>query len=237
MNTAAAALKGAGKDQWNDLLKKTIAASPQQKAWTDSAIVFWDKRNRPDIAAAYARKSAELSGNAKDWIYAGQRFYYAVRFVQDPAEVAALYSNAIASLQKGLQLDPRNVDAKIDLASCYVEGTSDPMKGIGMLRELEKTDSNNVKLQMAFAAFSARSQQWDKAIRRLEKVLEIDSTYIMGWLDLADAYERNGQIEESIKALENFVQRTDDVMAKTTISEYIIKLKKSQPQKAEGQNK
>ncbi len=40
------------------------------------------------------------------------------------------------------------------------------MKGIALLRDVEKTDSNNVKLQLTFAFFSVKSQQWDKAIKR-----------------------------------------------------------------------
>ena len=58
-----------------------------------------------------------------------------------------------------------------------MEDGKDPMKGIGLLREVEKTDSNNVKLQLTFAFFSVKSQQWDKAIKRFNKVLIIAVSY------------------------------------------------------------
>jgi tetratricopeptide (TPR) repeat protein len=227
VNNAVMALKGQNKTNWNLLTNKISGATGQQKkSLLDSAVVFWDNLNRPDISAEFAKSGAEVSNLAKDWIYAGQRFYYSVRFVKDPAEHPVLYSNAIECLEKGLKLDPANIDAKIDLAACFVEGSPDPMKGIGLLREIEQIDSNNVKLQMNFAMFSARSGQWDRAIKRYKKVLELQPDFIEGWLNLADAYEQNGQIEECVKALEKFTKLTDDPMAKTTINEYIIKLKR-----------
>jgi tetratricopeptide (TPR) repeat protein len=228
VSNAVMSLKGPQKTSWEELTKKISSLQgAEKKSWLDSAVLFWDKLRRPDIAAVYARDGAEASNAAKDWFYSGERFYFAVRFTQDQAEQQALYSSAIKSYEQGLKLDPNNTDAKINLAACYVEGTADPMKGIAMLKEIEQTDSNNVKLQLNFAMFSVRSQQWDKAIRRYEKVLQIDSTYIEAWLHLADAYESSGKIPESINALENFAKRTDDPMAKTTISEYILQLKKS----------
>lgn len=127
--------------------------------------------------------------------------------------------------ENGLKLEPENAEAKIMLASCYVEGSSDPMKGVSMLREIEKTDSNNVTLQLNFAFFSVKSQQWDKAIRRFEKVLEIDSTYIEAYLHLADAYEQQGKKEKTIEVLEKYKSKTDDVLARQEIEKYIEQLK------------
>jgi tetratricopeptide (TPR) repeat protein len=214
--------------QWTEIQKNTLALSGAEKTrWLDSASAFWDSQSRPDIASVFSRKKAENTGAAKDWIFAGQRFYYSVRFVKDESEKPALYSNAIASLEKGIQLDPGNTDAKIDLAACMVEGTQDPMKGITMLREIEKTDSMNLKLQLSFAMFSANSGQWDRAINRFKKVLQIDSNYIEAYLHLADAYEQTGELEKTIEALEKYAAKTDDLLARTTIKEYIIKLKKN----------
>ena len=127
--------------------------------------------------------------------------------------------------QSGLKIEPNNSEAKIMLASCYVEGSNDPMKGISMLREIEKTDSNNVTLQLNFAFFSVKSQQWDRAIRRFEKILEIDSTYIEAYLHLADAYEQMGKKDKTIEMLEKYKVRTDDALARQEIEKYIQQLK------------
>ncbi len=188
----------------------------------DSLISFWDKNKRPDIAAFYFEKKA---ASATDWFKAGDRYYYSVRFIKDPDEMPVLYSSAMRCYEKGLKLEPNNTEAKIMLASCMVEGSADPMKGITLLREIEKTDSNNVTLQLNFAFFSVRSQQWDKAVKRFEKVIQIDSTYIEAYLHLADAYEQMGQKNKTIEALEKYKSKTDDALSKEEIGKYIEQLK------------
>ena len=193
----------------------------------DSLVAFWDKNKRPDIASFYFEKKASGINKAVDWLKAGDRYYYSVRFIKDPEETPLLYSSAMRCYEKGLKLEPNNTEAKIMLASCLVEGSPDPMKGITMLREIEKTDSNNVTLQLNFAFFSVRSQQWDKAIKRFEKVIQIDSTYIEAYLHLADAYEQSGQINKTIEMLEKYKSRTDDAMTREEIGKYIEQLKQT----------
>jgi tetratricopeptide (TPR) repeat protein len=193
----------------------------------DSLIRFWDKAKRPDIASYYFEKTAAKSNSALNWFKAGDRYYYSIRFVKDVNEIPALYQSAMRCYESGLKLEPDNTDGKIMLAACYVEGSQDPMKGITMLREVEKTDSNNVKLQLNFAFFSAKSQQWDKAIARFEKVLKIDPNYIEAYLHLADAYEQQGDKTKTIEMLEKYVSNTNDAAAADEIKKYIQQLKEN----------
>ncbi|MGZ4097254.1 MAG: tetratricopeptide repeat protein [Bacteroidia bacterium] len=192
----------------------------------DSVAVFWDKMKRPDLASVYVEQQARLSNKAADWFKAGNRYYYSIQFTQDKTEAPLLYQCAIRCFSKGLKLEPNNADAKIMLASCYVEGTGNPMEGISMMKEIEKTDSNNVKLQLSFAFFSVKSGQLDKAITRFNKVLAIDSNYIEAYLHLADAYEQQGNTEKTIEVLEKYRSKTTDVTAKVEIEKYIQQLKK-----------
>jgi len=99
------------------------------------------------------------------------------------------------------------------------------MKGIGMLKEVEKTDSNNVNLQLNFAFFSEKSGQWDRAIARFQKVLRIKPDFIEAYLHLADAYQQKGDKLKAIESLEKYVTLVDDVTIKTEIQDYINKLK------------
>lgn len=222
---AVASLNANGARSEFDALLKQAAGSP---AGLDSLVRFWDRNKRPDMAAYYTEKIASQEKTAKGWIKAGDRYYYSIQFVRDNAEVPALYNKAIACYTEGLKLDPSNIDAKIQLASCYVDGSPNPMKGIGMLREVEKTDSNNVKLQMNFAFFSVKSGQYDKAIVRFEKVLAIDPSYIEAYLHLADAYEQQGNKAKTIEMLEKYVSLTPDLMARQEVKKYIDQLKSKQ---------
>lgn len=192
----------------------------------DSVSVFWDKMKRPDLASVYTEQKAVSTNKAEDWFKAGNRYYYSVQFTQDKTEVPILYQCAIRCFSKGLELEPGNTDAKIMRASCYVEGTPDPMQGITLLKAIEKTDSNNVKLQLNFAFFSVKSGQLDKAIVRFNKVLAIDSNYIEAYLHLADSYEQQGKTDKTIEVLEKYCSKTNDATAKLEITKYIQQLRK-----------
>jgi tetratricopeptide (TPR) repeat protein len=191
----------------------------------DSLSAFWDRLKRPDLASVYAEEQAKAENTAAAWFKAGNRYYYAVQFSKDKTEIPVLYQCAMRCFNKGLTLEPNNTDARIMLASCYVEGSADPMEGINRLRQIEKTDSNNVKLQLTFAFFSVKSGQLDRAIARFNKVLSADSTYIEAYLHLADAYEQLGETENTIKALEAYAARTPEVTARNEINKYIQQLK------------
>lgn len=210
--------------QKQDAYLKNAAGSDKLK-WLDSLTGFWDKVKRPDVASYYVEKKAAVTGKAPDWFKAGDRYYYSLRFVENQEEVPSLYASAERCYEKGLKLDSANMDGRIMLAACYVEDGADPMKGIGMLREIEKTDSNNVKLQLNFALFSVKSKQWDRAIRRFQKVLQIDSTYIEAYLHLADAYEQQGDKAHTIEMLEKYVASTNDITSRQEVKKYIQQLK------------
>jgi predicted Zn-dependent protease len=204
--------------------KKQSDSLVSQKAF-DSLVPFWDKLKRPDLASFYLEQTAKRVNSPASWFNAGNRYYYAVQFCEDKSEVPLLYQCAMRCMSKTLALNPKNSDAKILLASCYVEGTQSPMDGITLLKEVEKNDSNNVKLQLAFAFFSVRSGQLDKAIVRFKKVLRVDSNYIEAYLHLADAYERQGITVKTIEMLERYSAKTPDITAKMEIDKYIEQLK------------
>jgi tetratricopeptide (TPR) repeat protein len=194
----------------------------------DSLVANWNKLKRPDIASYYFEQGVlKNSSTSEGWLKSGNRYYYSVQFTEDKSEVSVLYQCAMRCFSKSLKLNPKNYEAKIMLASCYVEGTESPMDGITLLREVEKADSNNVKLQLAFAFFSVRSGQLDKAIARFNKVLMIDSTNIETYLHLADAFERQGQTLNTIDVLQKYSAKTPDVTAKIEVDKYIQQLKTS----------
>ncbi len=223
LNMAVKVLKEDQKATYNQLL----SSASQSKADTAYIVVaqFWDKLKRPDFAAYFTEKAADKQQTSIAFEKAGDRYYYSSQFVKDNNEIGMLYQCAMRCYQKSLEKNKGNVNAKIQLAACYVEGSSDPMKGIALLKEVEKTDSNNIKLQLTFAFFSSKSQQWDKAIKRFEKVLIIDPLYIEAYLHLADAYEQQGQKDKTIEMLEKYASVTDDAMAKQEVKKYIEQLK------------
>ena len=209
-----------------DKMEEALKTSPDKKAAFEAMIGMWDSVRQPVIAAYYMEQAALASPVEKNWMEAGNRYYGSTRFAPE-TERPMLYGKAIECFEKALALNPQNTDAKINLGACYVEGTAEPMKGIGMLKEVEKTDSNNVNLQLNFAFFSEKSGQWDKAIGRFQKVLKIQPDFIEAYLHLADAYEQKGDKVNAIESLEKYKSLVDDVTIKTEVQDYINKLKNS----------
>ncbi len=195
-----------------------------EKAY-DSLQHFWLKHKHPEMSALVAERKALASNKADDYFLAGNRYYNAVRFTSDNSAVPVLFQSAIRCFKAGLEKDPSDTDAKIMLASSYVEGSSQPMEGIRLLREVEAVDSSNIKLQLSFAFFSVKSGQLDKAIERFNKVLAIDSNYVEAYLHLADAYEQQQNTEATIEVLRKYMQKTDDITAKLEVAKYIDQLK------------
>lgn len=214
----------ANQKQEMEKLEGTLKTSDNKKLAYENIINQWDSLKQPAVAAYFMEQAAIASPIAKNWMETGNRYYVATRFVKETIR-PVLFSKAIECFEKTLQLEPKNIEAKINLGACYVEGSAEPMKGIGMLKEVEKTDSNNVNLQLNFAFFSEKSGQWDKAIERFEKVLKIQPDFIETYLHLADAYTQKGDTVKTIESLKKYVSLVDDITIKTEIQDYINKLK------------
>lgn len=193
----------------------------------DSLSLAWDRLKRPDLASYYLECKAEEQKSASAWLQAGTRYYYAVPFVRDESEQPLLFQRAVFCLDQALRLDSSNNEARLLLASCYVESGKDPMKGIGMLRDMERRDSNNVKVQLNLGLFSVRSGQLDKALERFNKVLRIDPNYIEAYLHLADVYEKMNATGEAIRMLESYQMKSNDPVVKLEVGKYIDQLKNS----------
>ena len=211
-------------------LEEVVKTSPDKKTAFENIINRWDSLNQPAVAAYYMEQAALASPVEKNWKQAADRYYGATRFVNDSESTAAeekalLFSKAIECYEKTIALNPENTDAKINLAACYVEGSSNPMKGIGLLKEVEKTDSNNVNLQLNFAFFSEKSGQWNKAIERFKKVLKIQPDFIEAYLHLADAYKEMGDKKLALENLEKYKNLVDDETIKAEVQDYINQLK------------
>jgi tetratricopeptide (TPR) repeat protein len=203
---------------------------PLEKKSTDTTginklLEFFTTKKMPLASCFYFQKKAELVNTAQIWCDAGNRYFYAVGFVKDKNQVQSLYQSAMACYNKALAKKPGYTEAKIQLASCYVEGSTDPMKGIGMLKEVESADSTNLQVQMVLGAFAVKSGQFDKAEARYQKVLRIKPDYLEAYLFLADVYEKKGEKAKTIETLEKYVSLTPDKEIKEQIKKYIQQLK------------
>lgn len=222
LNMAEKALAPDLKNQLEQLQK----AAQKDIVFSDSLARFWDKQKRPDLASFILEKKAERSNKGADWFTAGNRYYYGVQFVKDETERPLIFQSAIRCYKSGLKFEPNSIDPQIMMASCYLEGgIGSPMDGISILKEIEKKDSNNVKLQLVFAFASVKSNQIDKALARFNKVLQIDPGYIEAYLHLAELYQQMNNVDKAIEMLEAYASKTPDPTEKLEMEKYIKELK------------
>ena len=207
------------KKEYRELEKKTADTTG-----INEMLNFFSDKRMPLASCYYFEKKATLLNTAEAIFEAGNRCFYAVGFVKDKNEIQSLFATAMNCFNRVLQKKPNYTEAKIQLASCYVESSSDPMKGIGMLKELEKSDSNNVKVQMVLGSFAVKSGQLNKAEQRYQKVLKFKPDYLEAYLFLADVYEKKGDKVKTIETLQRYVDLTPDKDSKNQIERYIKQL-------------
>jgi tetratricopeptide (TPR) repeat protein len=194
----------------------------------NAVVEFFNTRKLPVASCFFYQKKAEKINTAKIWCDAGNRYFYSVSFIKDKSQAQSLYQSAMFCYNKSLSIQPDYSPAKIQLASCYVEGSTDPMKGIGMLKEVEQKDTANIEVQMVLGAFAVKSGQLDKAEARYQKVLKIDPEYLRAYLFLADVYEKKGEKNKTLETLEKYVALTPDKEIREQIKKYITQLRSAQ---------
>ena len=143
VDALVSAMSEKAKKEFENLDKKTTDTTG-----INGVIDFFNTKKMPVASCFYYQKKAEKINTAKIWCDAGNRYFYSVGFVKDKNQSKSLYQSAMFCYNKALVIQPNYSAAKIQLASCYVEGSTDPMKGIGMLKEVEKTDTTNIQVQM-----------------------------------------------------------------------------------------
>lgn len=154
--------------------------------WKDSL-----HQNIPYIG--YIGKASRLENSEKSLTFAARNFFETSREIGEPAIKNWMSGEAEALYNMALAINPANDSAKVGLGAVILfSGTHSPMEGIKMIREVEQKDSSNMYAQFMLGYGAVISQQWDKAIERLEKVLRKESENSEAILLLAEAYEQRG---------------------------------------------
>jgi len=179
-----------------------------------------DSIGQPVIGAYYTEKLATLESSPGLWTHAGQQFYdYAALSKENLKDI--LVKQAEQCFNNSLKLDSTYADARVGLGECLVDEGNNPMKGIITIESVLRTDSNNRNAQIALGKFSIRSNQFDKAIYRFNRVLQIDPSYKEAYLFLAQAYEESGNKHEAIVNLKKYRNFAPDSSIKSEIDNYI----------------
>jgi len=159
----------------------------------------WFEYGQPHIAGFYAEQIAEIENTVESWSIAGTS--HAATFKGSFEEKVKNYSfqRAIGAFENAISLDPSDIRSKTNLALCYVERPpqENPMKGILLLLDYDKQYPDNPIILSNLGRLAIQTGQYEKAIQRLEKVIEIAPETKTAYCLLSKAY--NG-IGDKLKA-------------------------------------
>ncbi|MEO8854415.1 MAG: tetratricopeptide repeat protein [Ginsengibacter sp.] len=166
--------------------------------WKDSAGKFLPY-------AYYLSEGSKLDNSEKKLTFAARLILENMKREDEPGKKVWEAQTAATLFEKALQLDPENDDLKVGLGSCYVYGegmignAQQTMKGIQELLQVVRKDSNNMKAQLVLGIGGVISNQYEKAIERLKKVVTFDPHNLEAVSWLADAYAASGDNPNAIK--------------------------------------
>ena len=225
LDSALHSIPDKGRFKVNALLASLEKASGTGKMVIERELVsVLDSFQKPAASAYYMQMLARQTNSKADWTKTAERYYVGSKYYPG---AHVLIDSAMRAYGRVLEMDPNDLNAKTGLGVCYVEGTSNPMQGIGLLQEVLRADSNYVEALLNLGSFAMTSGQYEKAIARFKKVLKLKPDYILLYVQIAEAYEKLGDKPHTIEYLEKYVKMEDDVMLKTSIQNEINKLKNS----------
>jgi tetratricopeptide (TPR) repeat protein len=199
----------------------------QRLAAFDSLSSLWKQSGNLLLHAWCSTQAAQLGKNPSLLLEAGRKNLAASRFMQDDGARRFLLAQAISILEPAVQANPNDRQLKVDLASAYVEGTADPMKGITILREVVQADSTFIPAQIQLALFAMQSGQLEKAERRLRSVLTMNPDFLEAYLYLGQALADQGKKTEAVEVLQDYLKRNKEPWMNDQVKTYIEQINPS----------
>ena len=132
---------------------------------------LWSRNNQPAVAIYYSAKAAKLENSGKKLTFAGQIFLQLMQEEHSPSVQMWEVNEAISCLERSLKLDSTYEDTKLALATAYIEGSGEPMKGVMILRGITAQKPDDIPANMLLGRMSIQSGQFDKAVKRFETIL------------------------------------------------------------------
>ena len=173
-----------------------------------------------DSAVYYTETAAQLNPSEVYWLRAGEVCYEALSFAVDKGRAERFGERTRFYFQKILDSSPARLDLKSKVAMTFVS-TSNPMKGIMMLREVLEEDPDNQEAISNLGILSLQSGQYDRAIERFEKLIELDPEDIQAQVFLGVSYKEAGRRADARAQLEKVLGLTSDSSILATVESYL----------------
>jgi tetratricopeptide (TPR) repeat protein len=182
--------------------------SQQEKAFSQLASFWSDSMDNHELYVFYIYKAAMLVNSEKNLTFAARQILADFRNEPDAAKRGWKAEQAIALVEKAIELNPGNDSLKVDLGACYVFGkgmagdAQETMKGVQQLLQVVKKDSMNMQAQLVLGIGGVISTQYGKAVERLQKVIQAEPQNNEAIYWLAEAYAGQGDKANAVKWFE-----------------------------------
>ena len=214
----------------NSISRGDVAAQ-QIKVYNQLASFWADSIHQQEIYIFYTSRSAKLVNSEKNLTFAAQLMIADLRNESDPAKRGWKAEQAIELFEQAIQLNPNNANLQVGLGSCYVFGKGmvgnpqETMKGIQQLLQVVRKDSLNMQAQLVLGIGGVISNQFDKAIDRLNNVLKYEPSNLEAISWLADAYAGKGDKPNALKWYEISKRMVNNPVYTKEVNERIKMLK------------
>lgn len=209
----------------NRLKARYLSGLPEEKnaIFADSLAILYNQAGLFDSAAWYAERAMTFFKTDESLLKAGNAYYDAYTFALNAEKQQAMAEKTRALLEQVLEKNPKNPDAKIKIAMTYF--SSNPPKGVGMMREVLADDPKNQLALFNMGMLSIQSQQYPKAVDWLEKLSAVNEKHIQGQLLLGVAYLNLGQKEKARQQFDKVKKMDSDPSVQATVDSYLEELK------------
>ncbi len=186
--------------------------------FADSLVSTYLNMGFIDSAVWVAEQAYALGDQGK--AFAGETYYKAFSFAPDVDRANEYAEKTRETLGEILEENPNDLDAKTKIAMTYVS-SSNPMRGILMLREVVEEDPANREAIYNLGILSMQSGQYDKAVERFEKLVSLDDSDVQANFYLGLSYLEVGDKDKAREALMKVKELDDDPTVQTTVDGYL----------------
>ena len=193
--------------------------------FADSLWRLYTSIGKYDSAAWYAGNSATFLKTTDSYLRAGDSYYEAFSYSLEQEKQIQMGTKAREFLGKALDANPKLYDAKARMAMTYIGSGGPPMEGIRMLREVATDDPKNEFALFSLGMLSIQSQQYDRAVDWLTKLVAVNPEHLQGQVLLGMSLANAGEKEKARTQFEKARKMTTDQSVHATIDSYLKDLK------------
>lgn len=205
------------------LLHKQTVANETTGNYIPQIVNVYIKFNRFDSAAQFVESTLDENSDWDNRKLVGDLYYDAFTYAVKADKSEQMAKKARYFYEDLLKEEPDSLNLQVKIGMTLVS-SENPMQGILKIREVLDKQPNNRLALLNLGILSMKSGQFDKAIGRFQKLLELDSSDVLAQFYLGISYFESNEHENAHKIFNQIKAQTTDPNILQTVDEYLKKL-------------